>query len=352
MDGTYYVTVEDCNAYAATHTGTSCAPSKGVTTFNYEVLVADVLETKGSATASTALAYKLPTGAKAGQYGDQVIGGDFTAATDVQTFTFTPPADLTIDPTARARANFFLQPTGAINGDGSLAKVTLIAKDMAGNIIAKADQQNYDQGDNSVNGPLNFSFPIAVSKPYTIEVHNEGLTTDATHDYYFIYHEILNPYFDQPEAEVAGAHSNDTEATAEVLKVPTGDTGAYFADGNISDPTDIDVYSMVVPAPTAPATTVGLVEFDCEAARNGDGLIGFTAEVYADVGDAGPAIVATIPSEALPPQKDLSVSITTATGIALPAGATKVYLRIAAPMADASTPPNTGTAYHCTVALQ
>jgi hypothetical protein len=358
MDGTYYFTVEDCNALAAVNPNVSCycvmpgmpagCTGPGVSDFAYQVFVGDLTASKaeslGSATATTNVTYT-PVPMMTGSYFDPTIDGDIATQTDVHKFTLTPPGNTMMDPTARSRAYFFVQPYGSGDGTGTALDIVLTATDMQGHVLAKADQQYYTNGDDSANGPLQFQFPLddqfgnKFTSTYNLAVSVSNKTAiAATKNFYIIDHHAGPYYFGQAEKEgPAGSGMNDAVAMAETLTVPKGQMGLWAIDGNLSSPTDVDWFTLAVPAGSKNAN------LGCRAARDGSGLTGFTAVLYKDAMGMNPLI--TLGPEGANPTKELN-SATPGPSIT---GITTMTLKISATGQDAV---NQGTFYNCAVSVQ
>jgi hypothetical protein len=348
MDGNYYVTVEDCNALAVNNPSVSCAAAANITTFDYQLFIGDATASKtesvGSATTPTTVTYT-PVPKMAGSYYNPTIDGDVAAQADVHVFNFTPPADTKADPSARSRAYFWVQSYGSGDGTGTALDVVLTAKDMANNVLAKADQQWYTNGDDPANNSLEFSFPLddqfgnKLGSPFKLEVsvsNKTGIT--PTKNYYIIDHHGGPFWYGSAEAEgPAGTLKNDTAATAEVLASPTGVTGGWFIDGNLSSATDVDWYTFTAPA------AAKLAGIDCAAARNGSGIQGFTAELFSDA--AGTVSIGKIGPEVTPAKADLNGPTK---GITITGGA-KLTLKISATGQDGAIK---GNYYRCSMSAQ
>ena len=268
MDGTYYFTAEDCNALAVNNPSVQCADAGMISTFDYQVLFGDLTASKqesaGSAAATTNVTYTaIPM--MTGSYYNPTIDGDIAAQTDVHKFTITPPANTKVDPSARSRAYYWVQSYGSGDGTGTALDVVVTATDMSGNVLAKADQQYYTNGDDPTNNSLEFSFPLddqfnnKLGSTYNISVavsNKTGITPTKNYD---IFDHVGGPFwYGQPEKEgPAGSAMNDTGATAETLTPPTGVTGGYFIDGNLSSPSDVDWFTFTVPCRrhASPAST-------------------------------------------------------------------------------------------------
>jgi hypothetical protein len=134
---------------------------------------------------------------------------------------------------------------------------------------------------------------------------------------------------------------NDTVATAETLTVPMGQMGVYAIDGNLSSPTDVDWYTMAVPAGSTKAS------MDCRAARDGSGLLGFTAELFKDA--MGMNQLVTLGPEMTPnPTHEMSTLTAMPTGTPI-TGLTTMTLKISAAGQDTV---NMGTFYNCFITVQ
>lgn len=341
-DGTYYIGVQDCNGLFSS--GCSAAPSD-VTNLDYELLVAhtsaltspelvaDTTKQDGTLANAQAVTYKVPSGGKAGQYGEALIGGSFKNATDTHVYAFTPPADTVTSAGARARAEFYVQPIGGFQGgDLSDANIQIWVTDSTGNvIISQSDQNKYLTNDTSYS-LLEFSAPITVGTQYYLFVKNTQTSGTPVKDFYFISH-YLNPLIDVAEKEgPTGTGMNDTSATAEALTGQGSSKDFFTVDGNISAPGasgDIDWFSFTVPG------GVTQYQIQCDAERSGSGLGGFTAELY-DTDGTTMLNTATETSDA-----DL---VTTAANA--PTAGKKIFLKVNAATQDAKV---TGTQYRCYV---
>ncbi|HTR49487.1 MAG TPA: hypothetical protein VMJ10_02200 [Kofleriaceae bacterium] len=339
--GTYYLTVDDCNAESSS----GCYPASGVTDFKYTLFVdhtssAGTRESYASSTqdGTTAHAdkinYAVPSGDAAGQYGYYVIDGNFASTTATHVFQFTAPA-AKIDLGARNHVDFWVQPISAENGDGSTSNVK--AWITAGNgvtIASSADQTNYKDGDNATNGPLNLTLPASEGVEYYLFVQNTATTSTPATDYYFIQHYAGSLYFGTAEGEGAGVTGmNDTVGTAQVLATPTGaDAGSFFADGDIGGAGDVDYYEVDPPSGTTKAA------MSCSSARQGSGVVGLTATLYAA---DGTTVIHTLGPETA------TADLIDATEFTVPTGTMKAYMKVTATSQSAAV---TGTFYLCSVA--
>jgi hypothetical protein len=264
-----------------------------------------------------------------------VLDGNFAATGATHVYGFTPPADTAVDTNHRAHAEFWVQPVSAANGDGSSANVKIWVTDSGGTkILSSADQNNFKDGDNATNGPLNLTVPVTLGQQYYVFVQSTATSSKPATDYYFIEHFVGSYYYGITEAEgPTGTGGNDVIGSAQKLSTPTGGTaGTYFVDGDLSSATDVDWFEVDA------STTAKTVYLSCTAGRRGSGITGFTATLY----DAtGTTAIATIGPEVLPPTLDLFKSKVT-----VPAGTTKAFLKINATGLSSTV---TGTNYLCAV---
>jgi hypothetical protein len=332
--GVYYVRVETCNNYAASHAGISCWGPAGITKLDYTLTVTDLTvaggEIIGSQLATRTIVY--PTTATTGVYGHAIVGGDLTASTDIHHFSFTAPADTRQDPESRTRASFYVQPYGAVNGDGTAINVMLTVTDSAGHVLGAIDQQYFRNGDDPTSGPPVLSIPLddqfgsEINTPLSLTLTLSGSTAiTAGKSFYFIdAHEgSPDPGAYDPEGPT-GSGANDTLATAQQLSL----NGIMFAVvGNISSPTDTDWFRMNLPG-------TSFLTVACQVSRIGSGLIGFHAQLF---NSSGTTKIADL-QESLPASQDLTKSASSASGT--------VYLEVTATGQDSTVK---GSYYRCTV---
>ncbi len=354
--GQYYFSVEDCNSAFGTTAG--CAPVGQVTDYIYQVFVADTsmlvspevyalgttaapIAQDGTTAHAATISYKVPAmPTSPGDYGFYLVDGDsYTAAANTHVFSFTPPANVPVMTGTRARFEFFLQPVGKNNGDGSASNVTAWVTDSTGTaILARADQKNYLDGDNA-NGPLELSAPITLGSQYYLFVKDDN-AAPAAGDYYFFDHYVGVFYGNTIESEgAAGIGLNDDATNAEKLLTTVANPG-YFVDGDIStNGTDVDWYEV------DPPTGMTGVSAGCSSARNGSGVQGFTMKLMSQVGTGTPTEIGTATETAT---TDPSIPAATATTntVSVPAGTTKMFLVLSATGQD---PTVSGTSYRCGV---
>ncbi len=339
-DGDYYVSVEDCNSALGPD---ACAPADGLVKFDYQLDIFSVdkltapeawagAAQDGTPAKAVTVGYKVPKGNQAGEYGIYIVDGSFSAKGDTHVFGFTPPADTTVIAGERPRAEFWVQPIGPQNGDGSTSNVNVWVVDAAdpSKVLAKAEQKYYADGDNATNGPIGLSVPITLEHGYYLYVQSDAAQSAPATDFYFAEHYVGTYYYGTAEAN---PDANDAVATAEKLETPPNATpGDFFVDGDISVAgTDLDYYEVTVPA------DADQVSLYCAAQRQGSGLRGFTASV---LGADGTTVLATATES---PDAEMN-----ATQKPVAAGGGKAFLEVKASSQD---PDVAGTYYHCTVAF-
>jgi hypothetical protein len=350
--GQYFYTVQSCaSAFSAAACGTE-AP----TIFAYETFVADVGKlngtTEGSLTYSisevyagkaqtglTANAVPIPYTVTKNAVGVAAVDGDgFTATANTHVFSFTVPAGLTPTTGSRLRTDFWLQPIGINNGDGSTGNVkTWITAADGTTIIGQANEVNYKDGDDFTDGPLDLSVPVTSGSQYFLFVQDFVTPPSATDSYFF-----LHTLGDGNPLQVAGG-GNISAATAQVLKTTTTQPGSYFVDGDI---TAVGTqYWYEVDPPTGAKT----VSTTCSSARSGSGVMGLTIDLQAQVGATGTptSIVGPTMNKVETASGDLAIPVqTAAAGLTLPTGATKMFLIVSATGQSTTV---TGTSYECAV---
>jgi hypothetical protein len=334
--GTYYVTVEDCNSAFGSNL---CAPAANVTNLNYTLFVAHTSTARfpesnaaatqdGTTSHAQSILYAVPQGGTSGDYGYYILDGNFRSTNDTHVFGFIPPAAMLATGT-RERVEFWVQPVGASNGDGSTSNVKAWVTPADGTtILSQAVETNFGNGDTGPNGPLDLSLPVTMGTQYYLFVQSAATSSRPTTDYYFIQHFAGSWFIDAAEMEDAsGTGMNDTMQTAEVLTARSGFPGDYFVDGNIGILTDVDWYEV------DPATGDTMFELDCRATREGSGIVGITATLY----DAsGTTVLGAIGPETA--TADLYKTFP------LPVGTTKAFMKVSASSLDAL---DTGTFYRC-----
>lgn len=336
-DGTYYVTIEGC---ASAFPGAGCGDPADVTTLDYDLVIVDTnkltapeafekAEPNNDAATATPISYKK---ASATDYGFYLIDGAFKDATDVDAFSLKVPADVPTAANQRPHMQFWLQPIGT-DGTGAAANAKLQLFDVAdaSKPIAEINQTNHGLG--GTNGPAEFSVPVIAGHEYTLLVSNANAVSTPTKDFYFMEHYAGSYWLEEAEAS---PDTNDDLKTPEPLKLLNSKApGRYFVDGNLSSDTDVDYYSMDIPA------TAKLIALECAAQRLGSGL---RSPKWTLLLTDGTKISA---DSELTESATVDGDIGYTSQIKLPTGTTKVLLK-----AESTAPrdPNvTGTYYRCRI---
>lgn len=281
-DGLYYYTVEDCNSAYGSH----CASPDGIRSFEYRTYVLDVDRTTrpetfagsgqdGTPAKARDVTYATYPSGGPGSYNFSIIDGQFSNAGETHVFRFIPPTDVKAGADLRVHADFYVQPTGTNNGNGSTSNVTSWVTDESGAVIAKADEANYGDSRNPTNGPLALSVPVTLGKTYWLYVQSDAVVAGPA-DYYFLVHWLaaswLRGTLEREGATAKGA--NDSLESAETLpKFSWAPAGAYGVDGDLVAG-DEDWFAVDALAGATKAT------FGCDGARVGSGLLGLSAELF------------------------------------------------------------------------
>jgi hypothetical protein len=338
-DGDYYVSVGGC-ATAFASTG-NCPDASQVTDLDYVTFIANVdllnapevnAGTSQDGTTGNAVSVRYTKSTtNPGAYNLDVIDGNLVSTTDTHVFWFTPPTDTMTTSGVANEANFWIQPPGPNDGDGSTANVVAWVTDHTGtNVLGKLDTTNFGNGDNTMNGPAELDVPITLGQQYYLFVQNAATTSNQVTDYYYILH------IEGPEGDSVESEPNNTPAQAQVLSPPTGLSGEYFVAGTLSSTGsggDVDWYEVDVPSGTTK------VNVGCAAERSGSGLRGTTFGLYTLNGETPEAIPGTSATEAANMNfEQLKVAV--------PSGTTKAYLQVSAASQDSTV---TGNFYYCSV---
>jgi hypothetical protein len=326
-DGTYYLRVTECFTWAD-DTGV-CGGDAEKDYFEYELYLfpldpaseQNVIEEEpNDATAeATPMTYlKLDDGSA---YYTSFVWGDFSAATDVDIFKFTPPADIT---TIEGRSSVEFTPTQpGVDASGSTTSVGRLAiVDPAAPTVAVAEID-------ATHGAFLWA-PLTLGKEYWLYVQHPD-TAAGAHDFYFYLHSIggSNPL----EMEEA---TNDVVTTPEVLSgEPNGTLYSYFLEGDlISNAADVDHYRVDVT--TLANSTIAVA---CAGRWYGSGLRDLKWEVLDET--TGMPITGATATE---PVDDNAYK----GDIVIPAGATNVIVKVSAASQAADV---TGSFYRCGVHL-
>ena len=341
-DGVYYVSVQDCST-ALPAAWCAAGPVTDLAYTLYFTPVGTWYETNASPANTGSLAnaqtigFWVPAGQPAGHYAASVVDGNIPTVAGASVFKFTVPVDTYVTPGQRPRVDFFVQPIGTSDGNGSTCPVVVSISDGTTE-FAWADQRNYGTGDDPVRGPLDLSIPVTLGKQYQLSVVGGAMTSNPATDYYFIQTEIGSFYAGLREAEgPTGWGQNDTPATAQRLGTIAGLPGFFAVDGDIvttvarpTPATDVDWFEIDPPALTTAASLW------CVSARSGSGVIGLAAQLY-DASTATTTLLGTWGPESA--TSDLFSSF--------PAQATaRSFLKVSASYLDLNP---SGSDYRCSV---
>jgi hypothetical protein len=270
--GTYYIAVGNCLAVFG---ASSCRATTPIVNRGYTLRVADLgaptLVQEGAepgnntATGAAAVTYTKAGGAS---YQPLLLYGLFQSMGDQDTYTFTVPADVPVASGARARANFWIQPTGN-QGDGSTASpgvaYVVDPTDTSGAHVVELDDFQYGTGISASNQPANLSFPVTLGKAYTFVITNTTSLAPGTNGFYFVQH-LGGADATAPSLEL---ENNDTQANADSLAAIDNLDGSYTftVDGDLSPAaTDVDFHHLQLPS------GLTTINGSCVAQRLGSGL--------------------------------------------------------------------------------
>lgn len=319
--GEYFVRVLECNKWAGPE---SCAPASGITNQDYAVLVDNidftaagaVQETEPNETAAqaTPITFSPNTSAGAGIYYLSVLHGLFSAEADVDAYSFTLPADLSVEADSRAVAKIYPQKAG-VDGNGSTTSVgeaTIVAESDPSSVIAKA----------LIDAGGSLDVPLEIGTSYVVFFKRATVPT-GNNDFYFGLYGMGsgNPLETQEAA-------NNTLATAEML-TPSA-PGSYFIEGDL-DAGDVDHFLAGVPGTEAEVVSVA-----CGGERSGSGLRGLTATLLDASGTAVPSGTGIESAT-----QELLID-----SVSVPAGATSLVLKLEATSQD---PAVSSSFYRCGV---
>jgi hypothetical protein len=323
-DGTYYVRVQECNAWDKGGAA-NCSPVANITNkdFGLDIVLmdgkaaTDVPEVEPNDMAANATKLKYAPAMTAGQYYTTVAYGGFSSAADVDVYSFTLPANTMIT-TGRATGYFNWFASGP-DGSGSttqFGEATIIDPMDPMHAVAKIP-------DGSLATEL--SPPLTLGKPYLLTVKRGA--TMGNNDFYFVTH---NAFGSNPLETEKAPGANDTIATAETTKAQDNADGSqtFFIEGDITTPADVDFYAIPV------KSGLNSISVFCGAEGSGSGLRMTKAEVQGSDGTpvAGGSGVDSF-------DKGINVK-----AVKTPAGATSVAVKISSPSVD---PTVTSTFYRC-----
>ncbi len=328
-DGDYIIKVQECNAAFGT---TNCSAAGMITTLDYKVGVLEVSPMATSVTfgaepnddATKAVTIKYGKDSMTKKYYVSEVYGQYETATDVDVYSFTLPTDVTVDMTTERPVGYFeIRPSGT-DGNGSTSKTGKVY------VVDPADLTHHvAEIDASLGMTVpDLSPPLTLGKQYYLFVERPAGSTLGANDFYWFAHYTggSNPIEKDDTA-------NNTAATAEVLKdqKSSGVLASYFVDGDLTVAgTDVDFYSLSIPAGAKTVTTV------CGAQRAGSGLRGFKISLVKSDGTTPLAAGATSTESASDDARLQKIALGTTTGT--------VLFKIEAASQDANV---TSTFYRC-----
>jgi hypothetical protein len=194
-----------------------------------------------------------------------IVWGSFANETDKDMWSFTPPMELKVDAGSRAACHFeFYYPGADGNGSSADKNVTAYVVDKADPTmkIAEINPNSYDTTFGRLE-PMNISVPCEKAKEYLFVMERTAGAVPGANDFYFFNHYDLT-------ANPVEVGPNDDIAAPEALKENPNQSGgvSFFVDGDIDAVTDVDYYTVTVPAGS---TTVSVA---CEAERGGSAVRG------------------------------------------------------------------------------
>jgi len=277
--GTYYVVVADCNAVFGA--GAGCGAPSAILVHDYTIRVRDLAGAtvinegaepgNDTAAGATTIAY---TKAGGTAYVPLLLTGGLQNGTDTDSYGFTVPTDTPIPSGPRARASFWILPSGK-NGDGSTAAPGSVfvvdSSDTSGAHLAELDGTQYGSGrPGTPTGPANLSVPVLLGHRYNLFVKHSSQAAGAN-DFYFIRHAA--GAIDDGGLESEPDDTINTNVSLDGIFNLDDGTYAYVLDGDLSPPgTDLDFIGLNINQPT-------ILTGSCQARRRGSGIIGLSYQL-------------------------------------------------------------------------
>ncbi|WP_437805415.1 hypothetical protein [Sorangium sp. So ce1078] len=285
-DGAYFVVIQDCNA---AFPGAGCFDPTEVVSFDYSLrflpldlgasetdsLVAEV-EPNDAAEQAVAMPYEL-TQDESAYYTTFTFGG-FASETDVDVYSFTPPATPEVDNALLAELTFS-GPSGP-EGNGSTVDVSEVAVFNATDLTSA-----YAKIDPSKGGDI--AVPVEAGQEYLVFVKRPAGEV-GKNDFYI----LLNRRTSSDPLEAEELTNGDvTTPEGGLVSFPNGGGGVSFAiEGKIADSeeaADVDIYEV----PLDDVEEGWTISVICGAQRHGSGVRELSAEVLN--GDGTPISAAT-----------------------------------------------------------
>lgn len=312
-DGTYYVRVAECNYVFPG----LCAPVADITDVSYAIYIGDINpaillnEMAGVNNPIDYGAMDPMTG-----YPLRLLSGGFSADTETDTYTFTVPADVVVDPANRAVSLFSFFPSGS-DGSGSTTDIqsATITDVASGTVIAQVNP--------ALGGDL-FA-PLTLGTDYQLDIaHTTGAA--GINPFYYSWHIV--DATSNPIEDPAGTNDQLVDAEAMVADDQGNGSVVYRIDADIVPAGDVDYFSFAIPV------GVDQLSVFCDGQRSGSGVRDLAVSVVD--GNGTPLQNGTMTET-----EDTPLEITQ---LPIPAGATTLALRISAGTQDATV---TGTYYRC-----
>ena len=325
-DGMYYVRVTECWSWATD--GIGCSTPKNKLSTAYTLSVTDLgiatpgntADTEKGNDSTTAVPVTYAAAEAKGGRPLSIVHGSFEAFDDVDVFSFDFPPDLVDVPAgSRLLASEWLVHGGP-SGDGSTSPVGKVYLTTQADPTKRLGQ--IDESDFGSQGARLWP-PIDGAGKYFLFIEHP-LAPFYSNDFYFDLHgAVSSRALEQKEIE------NDTMATAEALTA-TAD-GSYYIEGDLGNAgLDVDHFSFDVTAQAGKMVTAY-----CVSGRAGSGLQSFEVDLIDPTAKENLAII-----------KETAQSDATTDTVPVPAGATKLVLRLSASGQD---PVITGAYYRCGV---
>jgi hypothetical protein len=279
-DGTYYLQMAECNAVKGSQ---NCAPASGITNKDFSLTVntlsyAWVVGETAEPNDTTANAATIPYTKSGSDYVPSLLWGMYNTTSDVDVFTIKLPSDTTIETGTRSKGYLYVEKWGTDN-DGSTAPIGKIwivdpSDTTTTHRVAEIDATAGTE-------PGDLSAPLELNKTYYLFV-SRGTGAAGANDFYYIRHfgGSGNPLEQSEGAGASFTPKNDTPTTAQALTASSTKNTSFFIEGDISATADVDYFSAAIPSGLANKT----VSVVCGAQRNGSGLRGVKASVFASNG--------------------------------------------------------------------
>lgn len=261
-DGIYYLRIGECNRFYSS----GCGDPSEITDRSYRLVVREVdPATLTEERPGDVAAIQEVPGSGGGEYGRALVSGHFEGIVETDTFSFTVPSDVVVEPGQRQLVSFGFFPAGS-GGTGSSVNVqrAAIVDEGTGMAVAQVDPRpaGVDAWDRA--GLL---APLVPGGSYRLEL-SHMVADVGERPFYFSYH---HPDGRSRMLELEGplGGGNDDAATAEALMAePPGEDGElrYFVEAELSPPGDADQFSFEVPA------GVERVSVLCRGERDGSGV--------------------------------------------------------------------------------